>query len=116
MEGAGPIPGADLLVNCTAVGLADPFRTFKDLPIAADAIQDFRCVVDLVYRPGGTELTRMAGRAGCDVVDGLEVIAEESRMRHAQAFPERDAAYTLDLDAGGRYADLYATWIAHTLV
>lgn len=75
-----PLQGADLLVNCTAVGLADPSTTFKDLPIPADAIQDFRCVVDLVYRPGGTELTRVAGRAGCDVVDGLEILVRQGAL------------------------------------
>ena len=75
-----PPAGGDLLVNCTAVGLADPSTTFKDLPIPADAIQDFRCVVDLVYRPGGTELTRVAGRAGCDVVDGLEILVRQGAL------------------------------------
>src|SRR5690606_24475630 len=34
---------------------------------------------------------------------GLEVVAEEARRRHAAAFPERDAEYNLDLDAGGRF-------------
>ena len=28
---------ADLLVNCTSVGLADPAATFKELPVRADA-------------------------------------------------------------------------------
>lgn len=80
----GARAGADVLVNCTAVGLADPSKTFKDLPIAADTIHDFRCVVDLVYRPGGTELTRTAGRAGCDIVDGLEILVRQGALSFEQ--------------------------------
>ncbi|HEX7297713.1 MAG TPA: hypothetical protein VF257_01820, partial [Solirubrobacteraceae bacterium] len=71
-----PAP-ADLLVQCTSVGLADTSRTFVDLPIDADALGDYPCVVDLVYRPGGTELLREAARRGSRVIDGLEILAQQ---------------------------------------
>jgi len=79
-----PLHPADLLVNCTAVGLSDASSTFKDLPLIADAIRDFRCVVDLVYRRGGTELTRTAGRAGCEVVNGLEILVRQGALSFEQ--------------------------------
>ncbi len=34
---------------------------------------------------------------------GIDIIEEEARSRHSQAYPERDVAATLDLDAGGLY-------------
>ena len=65
---------ADLLVNCTSVGLADPLRTFKDLPVRADALGVYACVVDMVYRDGGTRLLEAARTRGADVIDGLEIL------------------------------------------
>lgn len=75
-----PQSGADLLVNCTSVGLHQPSSTFKDLPLDADAIGDYRCIADLVYRQGGTELLRTAERAGCSVVDGLEILVRQGAL------------------------------------
>jgi shikimate dehydrogenase len=63
---------ADLLVNCTSVGLAD--GEFKDLPLDADALGRYATVADLVYRAGGTGLIAAAIGRGCAVVDGLEVL------------------------------------------
>jgi shikimate dehydrogenase len=80
VESDVPRKPADLLVNCTSVGLRPGADPFKELPIRADALQDFRCVVDLAYLPGGTELTRTAGLAGCDVVDGLEILVRQGAL------------------------------------
>ncbi|MEA2319071.1 MAG: shikimate dehydrogenase, partial [Solirubrobacteraceae bacterium] len=41
---------AEVLVNCTSVGLRNSSATFKDLPLNADEIREYACVVDLVYR------------------------------------------------------------------
>jgi shikimate dehydrogenase len=65
---------ADLLVHCTSIGLDGRPTTFKELPLAADALGAYPTVVDLVYRDGGTELIRAAQAAGCATVDGLEVL------------------------------------------
>lgn len=89
-----PSGGAELLVNCTAVGLHDPARTFKDLPVDADGLGDFRCIADLVYRQGGTELLLAAGRAGCVVVDGLEILVRQGALSF-----ERWTGTTAPLDA-----------------
>jgi shikimate dehydrogenase len=72
-----PMP-ADLLVNCTSVGLAD--GAFKDLPLDADALGTYATVADLVYRAGGTGLVAQARRSGCTVVDGLEVLVRQGAM------------------------------------
>ena len=72
-----PIP-ADLLVNCTSVGLSD--GEFKDLPIDADALGTYATVADLVYRAGGTGLVAQARLRGCAVVDGLEVLVRQGAM------------------------------------
>lgn len=70
--------GADLLVNCTSVGLAD--GEFKELPLDADALGTYATVADLVYRAGGTGLVAEARRRGCTVVDGLEVLVRQGAM------------------------------------
>ena len=59
-----PLPPADLLVNCTSVGLDDPSKTFKELPVTPDAIGTYPTVVDLVYRAGGTALELAARERG----------------------------------------------------
>ena len=74
-----PMP-AELLVNCTSVGLADPLSTFKDLPLSADAIGEYACVVDLVYRAGGTQLLREAQRRGSRTIDGLEILVRQGAL------------------------------------
>jgi shikimate dehydrogenase len=69
---------AELLVNCTSVGLAD--GNFKDLPIDADALGTYATVADLVYRAGGTGLIAAASSRGCAVVDGLEVLVRQGAL------------------------------------
>jgi shikimate dehydrogenase len=76
---AGAVEAA-ALVNCTSVGLHDPSSTFKELPVSADALGRYACVVDLVYRDGGTELLHEAQRRGCRVVDGLEVLVHQGAL------------------------------------
>jgi shikimate dehydrogenase len=80
VEAVQELPPADLLVNCTSVGLADPSSTFKDLPLQADALGEYACVVDLVYRAGGTGLQREARRRGSRVIDGVEVLVHQGAL------------------------------------
>jgi shikimate dehydrogenase len=69
---------ADLLVNCTSVGLAD--GEFKTLPVGADSLGNYATVADLVYRAGGTGLVAEARRRGCAVVDGLEILVRQGAL------------------------------------
>jgi shikimate dehydrogenase len=82
--------GAEVLVNCTSVGLYDPAATFKNLPLTADDLGEYACVVDLVYRAGGTELLRQAERRGCRCVDGLEILVRQG-ARSFQIWTGRSA-------------------------
>ncbi|HZB74832.1 MAG TPA: shikimate dehydrogenase [Solirubrobacteraceae bacterium] len=65
---------AALVVNCTSVGLRDGDRPFKSLPLDADTLDVGSCVVDMVYKPGGTDLLAEARRRGATVVTGLEIL------------------------------------------
>jgi shikimate dehydrogenase len=68
---------ADIVVNCTSVGLKDPESTFKALPLKADDLGAGCTVVDLVYRHGGTLLLNTARANGAEVVDGLEILVAQ---------------------------------------
>ena len=72
--------GADVLVNCTSVGLDHSSTPFKDLPVTADALSDYATVVDLVYRAGGTALIREAQRRGIATIDGLEILVRQGAL------------------------------------
>ena len=71
---------ADVLVNCTSVGLDRSSGPFKDLPLDADALREYTTVVDLVYRAGGTVLIREAVKRGVDTVDGLEILVRQGAL------------------------------------
>lgn len=78
------VSAADVVVNCTSVGLDDVSTTFKELPLSADAIGDFSCLVDLVYRDGDTALISAARDRGVPVVDGLDfLVAQGARSLQA---------------------------------
>jgi shikimate dehydrogenase len=68
---------ADIVVNCTSVGLHDPGATFKELPLSADDLGAGCTVVDLVYRHGGTLFLNAAKANGAEVVDGLEILVAQ---------------------------------------
>jgi shikimate dehydrogenase len=65
---------AEIVVNCTSVGLDEPEATFKALPLHADSLGAGSLVVDMVYRDGGTQLLEAARTRGARVVDGLEIL------------------------------------------
>ena len=71
---------ADVLVNCTSVGLDGSSSPFKDLPLDADGLVEYTTVVDLVYRKGGTVLISEAVKRGVDTVDGLEILVRQGAL------------------------------------
>jgi shikimate dehydrogenase len=81
---------ADVLVNCTSVGLHDPAATFDLLPLRPERLDAHRVVVDLVYRPGGTPLLHAAEAAGVRTVDGLSILVAQG-ARSLQRWTGRDA-------------------------
>jgi shikimate dehydrogenase len=71
---------ADLLVHCTASGL-DPLQdAFKPLPIDADDLGSYECVVDLVYTETETSLVQAARARGVRVVDGRELLVLQGAL------------------------------------
>jgi shikimate dehydrogenase len=75
---ARPAP-ADLLVNCTAVGL-DGSDPFDRLPIAPRDLAAYECVVDLVYTVKGTVLVDRAREQGVAAVGGLELLIGQGAL------------------------------------
>jgi shikimate dehydrogenase len=51
---------------------------------------DYGCVVDLVYSPGGTGLTRAALALGRQIVDGLDLLVAQGALSFAR-FTDREA-------------------------
>lgn len=70
---------ADFVVNCTAVGL-DGSGALTGLPIGADQLSDYGCVIDLVYASAPTGLIAAARRAGTPTVDGLELLVGQGAL------------------------------------
>ena len=83
-----PVP-ADLLVNCTSVGLHLPAgversatdgEALNQLGLTFDQVGEYSHVVDLVYRPGSTPLLAAAAAHGARTVDGLEVLVAQGAL------------------------------------
>jgi shikimate dehydrogenase len=75
---ASPGP-ADLLVNCTAVGL-DGSDPFDQLGLAPGDLAAYECVVDLVYTATGTVLVDRAREQGVTAVGGLELLIGQGAL------------------------------------
>jgi shikimate dehydrogenase len=71
---------ADFLINCTSIGLDEQDSTFKQLPLAADDLARYDCVVDLVYTSHETALVRAARERGISVVDGLDLLVRQGAL------------------------------------
>jgi len=80
---------ADLLVNCTSVGLQAPAgversatdgEALNQLGLTFDQVGEYSYVVDLVYRPGSTALLAAAAAHGARTVDGLEVLVAQGAL------------------------------------
>ncbi|HWD69729.1 MAG TPA: shikimate dehydrogenase [Solirubrobacteraceae bacterium] len=74
-----PLSTADILINCTSVGLHDEDQ-LEALPLSTRSLDSYRVVVDFVYREGGTPLTRMAQASGVPAIDGLELLVGQGAL------------------------------------
>ena len=77
VERPGP---AELLVNCTSVGLEPSSTDLEQLGLDADGLGAYTTVVDLVYREGGTPLIAQAARRVARTVDGLEILVRQGAL------------------------------------
>jgi shikimate dehydrogenase len=75
---------ADLLVHCTASGLDPGEDTFKTLPIDADDLIGYECVVDLVYTDTETPLVQAARARRVRVVGGRELLVRQGALSFEQ--------------------------------
>lgn len=67
-----------LIVNCTAVGMAEGSQDpFEQLPIDPERLSAATVLVDLVYGGEETALVAEARRRGARVVEGLEVLVRQ---------------------------------------
>jgi shikimate dehydrogenase len=74
-------PGAaELLVNCTSVGLRRSADELEQLGLTPAAAGAYPRVVDLVYRTEVTQLLVAAGEHGARTVDGLEVLVAQGAL------------------------------------
>jgi 3-dehydroquinate dehydratase/shikimate dehydrogenase len=65
----------DLLVNCTPIGMSPKI---DETPVAASELTG-RYVYDLVYNPSPTRLLREASAAGCQTIDGLDMLVAQAQ-------------------------------------
>jgi shikimate dehydrogenase len=71
---------ADLLVNCTSVGLQPTPNELAALGLTRSSVGDYPVVVDLVYRGGRTELVSAAEEHGARTLDGLEILVAQGAL------------------------------------
>jgi shikimate dehydrogenase len=76
---------ADLLVNCTSVGLSVERSATEDcalnqLGMTFDQVGEYSDVIDLVYRPGSTPLLAAARAHGSSTVDGLDILVAQGAL------------------------------------
>jgi shikimate dehydrogenase len=71
---------AEILVHCTSSGLDASITMFKGLPLDADDVSGYDCVVDLLYTDSETPLVRAARDRGIPAVDGLELLVRQGAL------------------------------------
>jgi shikimate dehydrogenase len=77
-------PVADILVNCTSVGLElsanKGSHPYNELGLLHDQVGEYSYVVDLVYRDEQTPLLAAAVRHGARTLDGLEILVAQGAL------------------------------------
>jgi 3-dehydroquinate dehydratase / shikimate dehydrogenase len=76
---------ADLVVNCTSVGM---FPVVDETPLPAAAFRAGMVVLDTVYNPLDTRLLREAREAGCHAIDGLTMFVHQAAGQYELWFGE----------------------------
>ncbi len=76
---------ADLLVNCTSVGLglepsASDDQALNQLALTFDQVGEYPYVVDMVYRTEPTPLLAAAREHGSRTLDGLEILVAQGAL------------------------------------
>ncbi len=61
----------DILINATSVGMVPEI---ENSPVADSVLPQFQVVMDIVYAPLKTRLLATAEKAGCEIINGLEML------------------------------------------
>ena len=80
---------ADILVNCTSVGLGND-GSLDGLPLKPSDLGSFRCVVDFVYAERETALVVAAGALDIPTVDGKQLLIGQGTLSF-ELFTDRPA-------------------------
>ncbi|MDW8041358.1 MAG: shikimate dehydrogenase [Nitrososphaerota archaeon] len=65
---------SDVVVNTIPAGLV----AGAELPLDSDDIREGALLVDLVYRPEGSPMSRLASSRGLELIDGIEILARQA--------------------------------------
>jgi shikimate dehydrogenase len=74
-EMAREFSGADLIVQCTSLGLTAEWKSFP-----VEGVKKETRFVDIVYQRGGTSLVRVLRRKGVPAMDGLPMLAHQAAL------------------------------------
>lgn len=69
---AAAVKGANMVINCTPVGLKE-----QELPVAVHELEADACVLDLIPRHGDTDWVRECRAAGHAAEDGSRMLVEQ---------------------------------------
>ena len=75
---------AELLINCTSIGLKVAEDPFTELPLTADGLRRYECVVDLVYAERQTRLVQAARERRVRVIDGRQLLVAQGALSFGQ--------------------------------
>src|ERR1041385_4325991 len=70
--------GYDLVINATPLGSG---AHIDQSPATAEQLAGSRCVYDLIYNPVETRLLQEAQKAGCETLNGLEMLVAQAGLQ-----------------------------------
>ncbi|MFH0924429.1 MAG: shikimate dehydrogenase [bacterium] len=72
------IDNADILINCSPVGM---YPNFNDSPIDKSYLHRDLTVMDIIYNPLKTRLLKEAEEIGCKIIPGLEMFINQAALQ-----------------------------------
>ena len=70
--------GVDILINCTSVGMSPGI---EDSPVETEDIHSSTLFMDIISNPRETKLLREAKKAGCQVIEGIEMFENQAKAQ-----------------------------------